>query len=238
VRSTWDYTDRRDEFVAWADRLGERLVNPPAVLRWNTDKRYLADLDAARLPVTPTTFLEPGAPIVLPDGRCVVKPAVSAGSRDTASHDAGTAGRAAAAAHVRRLHAAGRVALVQPYLDEVDEHGETALLYCDGAYSHAIRKGAMLQAGPAAVEGLFAPEDIRAREPRPVERSVADAVMAFVAARFGAAPLYGRVDLIGADPVVIEVELTEPSLFFAHDEEAPARFAAAIRRRARARASS
>src|SRR5205823_14548407 len=64
LRSPWDYTERRDAFVAWVESLGERVLNPPDVVRWNTDKRYLADLDAAGLPVVPTTFLEPGAVVV------------------------------------------------------------------------------------------------------------------------------------------------------------------------------
>jgi hypothetical protein len=227
IRSTWDYVGRRDEFVAWAESLGERIVNPGHVVRWNTDKRYLADLEAAGLPVVPTRFVGPGEePGDLP-GHCVVKPAVSAGSQDTARHE----DPAEAAAHVGRLTAEGRVAMVQPYLNEVDEAGETALLYCEGRYSHAIRKGPMLLGGAAAVDGLFAAESIARREPRPAERDVGDAVMADAARRFGGPLLYGRVDLIGERPVVLELELTEPSLFFAYDDGAAARFADAIRRR-------
>jgi hypothetical protein len=227
VRSTWDYTGRRDEFVAWAEDIGDRLVNPPEVIRWNTDKRYLAELETAGLPIVPTRFVAPGEEPGSIPGHSVVKPAVSAGSQDTARHE----DRAAAEVHVRALVGSGRVAMVQPYLEEIDEAGETALLYCEGAFSHAIRKGPLLLGGAATVEGLFAPENITPREPRPVEREVGDAVMAEVERRFGAAPLYGRVDLIGAEPVVLELELTEPSLFFAPDDGAAARFAEAIRRR-------
>jgi len=233
VRSTWDYTGRRDAFVAWAQSVGRRLVNPPEVIRWNTDKRYLADLEEVGLPIVPTRFVAPGEePDEMP-AHCVVKPAVSAGSRDTARHE----DRGAARVHVRSLTHAGRVAMVQPYLEEIDEAGETALLYCEGAFSHAIRKGPLLLGGAATVQGLFAPENITARDPRPAEREVGDAVMAEVGRRFGPL-LYARVDLIGADPVVLELELTEPSLFFAHDAGAPARFAEAIRRRAPAAASA
>lgn len=237
VRSTWDYTGRREQFVAWAESLGDRLVNPPAVIRWNTDKRYLADLEAAGLPIVPTRFVSPGeepGPMGGWGRSCVVKPAVSAGSQDTARHE----DVAAAEAHVRQLIGEGRVAMIQPYLDEVDEAGETALLYCEGVYSHAIRKGPMLLGGEAEVVGLFAAEDLSRREPRPAEREVGDAVMAEVARRFGGPLLYGRVDLIGEQPVVLELELTEPSLFFGFDDGAAARFAAAIRRRARAAASA
>ena len=60
VRSTWDYEHRREEFLAWARRVEEvtRLVNPAAVLEWNTDKRYLLDLAEAGLPVVPTLTAE------------------------------------------------------------------------------------------------------------------------------------------------------------------------------------
>ena len=66
VRSTWDYPRRRDAFVAWAERL-PRVLNPAAVLRWNTDKRYLADLAAAGVPTVPTVFAAPGEPVELPE---------------------------------------------------------------------------------------------------------------------------------------------------------------------------
>jgi len=230
LRSTWDYTERRDAFVAWCERVGGRLHNPPGVVRWNSDKRYLTDLEAAGLPVVPTTFLDPARPpasVSLPPGPCVVKPAVSAGSRDTARHD----DPAAAADHARRLLAGGRVAMVQPYVPSVDIAGETALVYFDGVFDHAIRKGPMLRHGKAAVDGLFAPEVIDQREPRASELAVGDAVMTEVQRRFGRL-LYARVDLLGEHPVVLELELIEPSLFFAHSDGAAQRFAEAIRRRA------
>jgi hypothetical protein len=231
LRSPWDYTGRHEEFLTWCDAVGERLLNPPEVVRWNTDKRYLADLDAAGLPVVPTTFLEPGSPVVLTDGPCVVKPVVSAGSRDTARHDHPRA----ATEHAQALLDDGRRVMVQPYVAEVDTAGETALLYFDGVFDHAIRKAPLLTGGLAAVEnGLFAPESIEPRTPRPEELAAADAVMAEVERRFGRL-LYARVDLLGADPVVLELELTEPSLFFGHSDGAAARYAEAIRARVRPR---
>ena len=86
VRSPWDYTQRLDEYLAWIDRAGAatRVVNEPAVLRWCSDKHYLAELTERGAPVIPTTFVHPGDAIVLPEApEFVVKPAVSAGSRDT-----------------------------------------------------------------------------------------------------------------------------------------------------------
>jgi hypothetical protein len=226
LREPWDYTLHHERFMAWCASIGDRLLNPLDVVRWNTDKRYLADLDAAGLRVVPTTFLEPGAPVVLPDGPCVIKPAISAGSRDTARHDDPVAARE----HAEALLAEGRVVMVQPYVAEIDEQGETALLYFEGAYSHAIRKAPILTGGAADVDGLFAPESIEPREPRPEERALGDRVVAEVTRRFGT-PLYARVDLIGTDPMVLELELTEPSLFFLHSEGAAERYAAAIRAR-------
>jgi glutathione synthase/RimK-type ligase-like ATP-grasp enzyme len=206
-----------------------RLVNPAPVLAWNTDKRYLDELAAAGLPTVPTTFLAPGDAFAAPDGaELVVKPTVSAGSRDTRRHDGER--RDAAIAHVAELHAAGRTAMVQPYLGDVDHAGETALLHFDGALSHAIRKGPMLAHGRQPPSGLYAIEDIVAREPSAAELAVSERVMAAVAERFGTL-LYARVDLLpGPDgaPVLIELELTEPSLFFAHAPGSAERFARAI----------
>jgi glutathione synthase/RimK-type ligase-like ATP-grasp enzyme len=229
VRSTWDYPARRAAFLAWAESL-PRVLNASGVLRWNTDKRYLRDLAAAGLPVVPTTWVEPGddVPAALDGGELVVKPAVSAGSRDTARYRAGD--REGVLAHVRALRDAGRTVLVQPYLDAVDTQGETAQLFLDGRWSHAIRKGPILRAGAGLVEGLYAEEQIAPRAASPPERALAEAVLD--ALPFPRAELlYARVDTVaGADgrPLLLEVELTEPSLFLAHADGAAARLADAI----------
>lgn len=234
VRSPWDYFRRRDAFLAWADRIAPLvpLANPPEVLRWNTDKRYLADLAAAGVPIAPTTFVTPGTvleQVDLPDGDVVVKPAVSAGANDTERHPAG--GRDAALAHIRRLMDAGRTAMVQPYLHAVDRTGETALLFFEGVYSHAIRKGPILRGGPVEmVEGLFAAEDISPRDPRPAERQLAERVLDAVPGGRDRL-LYARVDIVPDDrgaPCVLEVELTEPSVFLSTSAGAAERFARAV----------
>ncbi|MCC7247565.1 MAG: hypothetical protein IT473_02980 [Lysobacter sp.] len=245
LRSPWDYTDHLPRFLAWCERVAaeSRLLNPLEIVRWNTDKHYLADLDAAGIPTVPTQFVEPDA-YPLPALRAfldeypqamefVVKPAVSAGSRDTQRYAA--AQEFAAANHVGRLLDAGRSVMLQPYLASVDALGETALLYFDGEYSHAIRKGPLLRPNDAATDALFAPEAITAREPSQDERKLGEAVMAAVRARFGDAPLpYARVDLIrdaDGQPLLLELELTEPSLFFASAAGAADRFAEALAQR-------
>lgn len=241
IRSTWDYIDRLPQFLAWVEAAGSRtrLLNSPAVVRWNTDKHYLGELARARAPVVPTAFLEPGEDPdrgirdFLTRDNCaefVVKPCVSAGSRDTERH--GRAQVEAAVAQARALLAAGRSVLLQPYLDSVDRDGETALIFFSGRFSHAIRKGPLLPPGKAGSPaiGLFAPEKITSRVPGADELRVADQVLAAMPFK---APLYARVDLIraaGGAPVLLELELTEPSLFFAQSAGAAERFTEAVLR--------
>ena len=221
VRSTWDYQERRDEFLAWV-RSVPRIINPPDVVAWNTDKRYLAELPGA----VHTDFVAPGESFAAPNGEYVVKPSIGAGSRHTARFAAGEEARAAAL--VAEIHASGRTAMVQPYLAGIDEHGETALLYFDGAYSHAIRKGPLLRRGAEPTGEVFAPETIDPRDPPADERALADAAVAHVGDL-----AYTRVDVVrgpgGAR--LLELELAEPSLFFAQGPGAAERFAAAIRSR-------
>ena len=236
LRSTWDYTHRREEFLDWVRRL-PRVANPAAVVEWSTDKTYLAELGAAGVPTVPTTLLRAGDRLPAFDGELIVKPAVGAGSRGVGRFTAERAGEAQR--HADHLAARGGTVLVQPYLAGVDVTGEAALLYFDGRFSHAITKGAMIPAATThPVEGgaLFVEENISARVAAPAERAAADAAVAFVTERFGEVPLYARVDLLpGPDgPVLVELELVEPSLFLQYDGAgaAAARFAAAVRERA------
>ena len=237
LRSTWDYTMRLPEFLAWVERAAARtrLHNPPAVVRWNVDKHYLAHLARAGAAVVPSHFVEPGETPAAAlqaflaahaEAELVVKPAVGAGSRDAARY--GREELDAVRAHLGRLLAAGRSALLQPYLARVDALGETALIYFEGRFSHAIRKGPLLARAAAPVRALFAIEHIEPRLPGADELALAERVLG--ALPFPT-PLYARVDLIrDADggPRVLELELTEPSLFFDHAPGSAGRFAAAI----------
>jgi glutathione synthase/RimK-type ligase-like ATP-grasp enzyme len=226
VRSCWDYAWRLEEFLAWAEAV-PRLRNRVEVLRWNTDKTYLRELERAGLPVVPTVW-DPTAADELPDAaEWVVKPSVSAGSRDTARWDAPDA----VLAHVAELIGAGRTAMVQPYLTSVDNLGETAMLFIGGAFSHAVRKGPLLAAGEGVRQDRDSRGDLRPAEPTAAQREIAQAVFDAVPGQVGVAdePLYARIDLVhDADgrPVVLELELTEPSLFL---PQAPAAAATLVR---------
>lgn len=235
LRSPWDYVPRRDEFVAWAATV-PRLANPAEVVRWNTDKRYLDELSAAGAPTVPTVWVGPDDAWRPPTaGEYVIKPAVSAGSVDSGRYDlSDPAHRRLAAAHLDRLRGAGRLAMVQPYLSAVDTAGETALLFLAGPdgliFSHAIGKGAMLAGPDSGVAGLYLEERITPRVPTAAERAVAERVLAAIPGGTDRL-LYARVDLIpGPDgtPVLVELELTEPSLFLGYADGAPERFAEAV----------
>lgn len=236
VRSTWDYQNRRDEFVGWAHRVAAvtRLVNPAPVLQWNTDKTYLRDLVGAGLPVVPTDWKVPGDDFTPPThGEYVVKPAVSAGSRDTNRYRAGEHDELAVT-HVRELLAAGRTVMVQPYLDAVDTAGETALLFSGGSFSHAIRKGPLLTPAMEPVAGAYKEEQIQSREPSDDEREVAERVLdalADVSPARREELAYARVDLVPSpdgEPTLLELELTEPSMFLIHDAADGAKAAARL----------
>ena len=233
LRSTWNYTDHLDDFLAWAERVHSvtRLVNPLSVIRWNTDKRYLAELERAGFAVVPTVYVARGqaAPEGALAGHIVVKPTVGAGSKGATliRDDADAALR-----HVAALHAAGKVAMVQPYLDKVDTLGETALVYVGGEFSHAARKAPILSRALEWSTGLYADEEIVSATATAAERSLADAIVAALPGLVegGGDVAYARVDLLptASGPVVLELELTEPSLFLSVDDAAPSRAAAAF----------
>lgn len=214
IRSPWDYTDRLPEFLDWATAVAARcqLLNPLPILRWNTHKAYLLELAGRGIAVVPTQCVRVGEALpALPEGEIVVKPAVGAGSRGARRFRDDPAG---ARAHALALLAEQRDVLIQPYLARVDAAGETGLLYFNGVYSHAIRKGPLLAPNADATALLFAPEEIRARQPTADEFELAERILAALPET----PLYARVDLLRAadgSPVLLELELTEPSLFFA-----------------------
>lgn len=254
VRSTWDYAARRDEFVAWAYHVQglTTLHNDAATIAWNTDKRYLRDLAAAGVPTVPTVFLDPGddpARHRFAAIEHVVKPVVSAGSKDTLRFAPDQTARSSA--HAGRLLDAGRPVMVQPYLSGVDTEGETAVVVIAGEVSHTLRKAPLLTLGMDLASGLYLPEEMSPRAATSAELAVARQALAAVPRTGGPRrsvsgepllrewvprePLFARVDLLPTDdgPVVLELELTEPSLFLDHVPGTADRFAAAILARIR-----
>ncbi|MCG7580360.1 RimK family alpha-L-glutamate ligase [Mycolicibacterium sp. OfavD-34-C] len=229
LRAAWDYTERLDEFLAWTRRV-PRLLNSADVVAWNTDKRYLADLAGAGVPTVPSLFIAPGQRFELPEGvlarggEIVVKPAVGAGSSGALRFSE----RAPARAHAAMLQADGRTVLVQPFDPRVEE-GETALVFLGGAASHAFTKGPILPPpGGAPVfdeSGTYAQERLSPAEPDFELWDLGHAALSTAAAHLGIAVtelLYARVDVIGGPdaPVLLELELVEPSLGWRQLDEA------------------
>jgi glutathione synthase/RimK-type ligase-like ATP-grasp enzyme len=215
VRSTWDYAERRDRFLDWARSLAY-VLNPAPVLEWNTDKqRYLTDLETAGVPVVPASFVAPGQEARLPGEPFVVKPTVSAGGRSSALFEGGRADRAHAL--IEKIHAGRRTAMIQPFR----EHAEKALVFIEGAFSHALLRDVRLPAAGDRVV-LYLEERLEPTTATPADRAIAEAALACAPSPV----LYGRVDLLG--DAVLELELTEPSLYLGFGDRAVERFAAAI----------
>ena len=204
-----------DAFLEWTTRVAN-LLNAPAVVAWNTDKHYLADLADAGVPTVASHFFVPGERMRMPKGEVVVKPAVGAGSVGAQRFTDARAAREHAAA----LHDAGSAVLVQPY-DARVEDGETALVFLGGEQSHAFTKGPILPpAGERPVfdhSGTYAEESLTPADPDFELWDVGHAALDAAAAHLDVKAtdlLYARVDVIGGpdNPLLLEMELVEPSL--------------------------
>lgn len=250
VRTAWDYIERRDEFLAWASRAAAltRLWNPPDVLRWNSHKSYLLELEDRGAPVVPTAWLGQGDRISLGEllerrdwPRAVVKPAIASGSRGmvrvavegAAGADrggivgAGEVDLATGQHHLDTLLATGD-AMVQPFLSRVAERGELSVVVVNGAVSHAVRK--VPRSGEYRIQEGYGGR--YAREPVTPE---VDALARWVVDATGAQLFISRVDLLEDETGALqlaELEACEPDLYFRAVPEAAGAVAEAILRRA------
>jgi len=228
IRSTWDYHLDHAGFLAWAERVAAvaALWNPPHIVRWNSNKRYLEEIERRGAPIVSTAWLRAGQPVDITAflhergwERAVIKPVVGLATRNVMMVEPSADGLARAQAHADMLLAEQDV-MVQPFLESVERYGERALVFIDGEYSHAARKIAFQ---PLAVAGEAGETPVVAE---PDEIAVAKLVAGMVE---GA--LYGRVDLVrdeAGKPIIIEFELVEPSLFLSLHPPAAERFADAL----------
>ncbi len=220
LRSPWDYFKRVDEFLAWLDaaEFQSTVVNSAAVARWNIDKRYFADLEGHGVRVTPTVFVERGDARAL-TAICevkgwtdvVVKPTISGAAYRTARFS-GAEIASLGEAHLAEL-CAERGAMVQPYLMAVKYERERSLMFIDGAYSHAVLRSAFNPGGEHQEDPYAATAD---------EIDFAETVLGAARAATGDDFAYARVDILPDDDglLLMELEVTEPSLFFVHRPEA------------------
>jgi glutathione synthase/RimK-type ligase-like ATP-grasp enzyme len=233
VRSPWNYPQHLSAFLAWAQATARvtALWNPLPVIRWNAHKSYLLDLRERGVAITPTALVPRGSELTLAEicaqrrwSDVVIKPAISAASFRTRRFSWSM--HAAGEAHLRAL-AAERDVLVQEYLPSVEDHGERALVWIDGALTHAIRKTPRFEDDAEAVSP--AAVNISGAEAELAERAMAAATDIM-----DSPLLYGRVDVAPGpqgQPVLMELELIEPSLYFQQSQGALERFVAGIGRR-------
>lgn len=231
IRSPWDYSIHPQEFLTVLEQIdlsNTPLANPLEIVRWNLDKTYLRELEQLGVPIVPTLWLPQLTPSDLETAyKCfdaeeiVVKPTIGAGARDTFRLPPSSAATSSAL-----LAFQSRPVMVQPFLNSIIELGEYSLFYFDGELSHCILK--LPKTGDFRVQeehgGL-----ISSCPPPPRLLEVGQQVLKAI----GCQLLYARVDFVSLTPdtpVVIEVELIEPSLYFNYDEQSAERFARALDR--------
>jgi len=229
IRTTWDYMERRDEYVAWARRVESvvPLFNPASIVEWNTHKSYLRDLEAAGVPIVPTIWLERGGEPELATlmearnwSRGFIKPAIGATARETLRFEARDGDLDTARTHLERTLAVEDM-LLQPYLPTVETEGEYSAIFIAGELTHAVRK--------IPVQGDYRVQDDFGAADEPWELTpdeVAIARRALDAA--GSDLLYARTDFLRGEDgglLMTEFEAVEPSLFFRHSQRAAERLA-------------
>ena len=208
----WDYWEQRDAFLATLERSAERtrVLNAPGLLRWNTDKAYLAELGAKGAPIIETVIAERVSEGVVREAfetlgaeRLVIKPQIGAGAWRQVSVRKGEALPEASEMPPGR-------AMIQPFLKAVETEGEISMLYFGGRFSHALRKTP--KAGDYRIQSLYGGREVEFAPDAGMIGLAAD-----VLAMMDEAPLYARVDLLrGNDGAwrLIEVEMVEPYLYF------------------------
>jgi len=233
IRTTWDYHLRLPEFLDWCGRVAEvtTLVPPLEVIRWNADKRYLRDLAALGVPILPTAWIENTESLARGSWRSplagcdrgFIKPSVGATASDTLRFACTDAGFADAEATLASIIDRGMTALVQPYAASVESDGERSAIVIAGRITHAVQKTPV--PGDYRVQNDWGGAD----EPT----TLTDAEQRFVASTLAALHtirsrlpdhdattplLVARVDwlTVEGNPVLNELELIEPSLFFRH----------------------
>lgn len=230
VRSTWDYYDRRAEFLGWARAVEQQtlLVNDARVLEWNTDKIYLLELIDAGLPVVPTLAVEDESelpPAVAAFEAAVVKPRVGAGGRGVVVFDMVPGGPEGL--DESQLQPGPWV--VQPLVESVRSEGETSVFVLGGRVSGQARKL------PAAGGEIRVHEQYGGRtdavEVTPEAAELALSTLAVAEKLLDARLPYARVDMMRLSDgrlAVSELEASEPGLYLDVVPQNAAAFADAV----------
>jgi len=242
LRSTWDYHHFYNQFIDWVAIASNHslLLNSAELVRWNSNKKYLLQLQAAGIPIAPTVYIEQNnaaaidtialrnilaQPQIVQARDLIIKPAIGLSTYGVKRFSIDRSGPGPLEHHIVELSAHGAV-LIQPYLDAVEKYGERSLVFIGGAFSHSVRKAAfqkMAAAGEAGETAVLAsPEEIAFAE---------NVLQQLKVIKNCSNPLYARVDIVpdqNGRLLLLELELIEPSLFLAMAPRASDRFAQAI----------
>ncbi len=224
LRSTWDYHLHYSQFLAFCKSLGNRLVNNFSLVEWNSDKTYMLELEQKKIAIVPSIMALKGEPLEeLPPCEwqtVIVKPTIGLATYGVKKFSLPRQ-IDEYRVHMRELCQKHAV-LIQKFMPEVMEYGERSLMYFNGEYSHAVRKSpfqALAHAGGAGEEAAKASNE---------EVAFGHKVLNTLETT----PVYARVDIVPGDngkPLLMELELVEPSLFLGFESGAAERFAEALK---------
>ncbi|MFG0329368.1 MAG: hypothetical protein ACF8PN_05650 [Phycisphaerales bacterium] len=234
IRTTWDYMEKRDDYVDWAERVGRTtpLFNPSSIVAWNTKKTYLRDLEERGAPTVPTVWIENGCSFSLREAlrerewkKAFLKPVIGATARETMRFDASDDEQVEEAErHLERMRGRGEDMMLQPYLDRVETEGEISAIVIDGAITHTVRK--------IPVPGDYRVQDDFGASDEPTTFSGTElGIVCEVLDSIEGDLLYARADFLRdheGKARLTELELVEPSLFFRHGPYAAERLAEAL----------
>ena len=224
LRSNWDYHRDIDRFDAWLQAVGRstaRLVNPLELVRWNCRKSYLVELSRRGAPI-PLTWIDDAAtrqtrPSWMHSSQLlVVKPLIGASGEGVALVQLADIDRAIRDSR----YPAGLV--IQEFVTDVGG-GEWSLVFFAGAYSHAFQR--VREDKGSQLDVTYRGAITAGRPDRSLVALASDLIHLLPMKA-----VYARVDLMVSDhgPLVIEIEVNEPSLRLDLHPEAPARFADAL----------
>jgi hypothetical protein len=225
IGTTWDYWDRIDEFHATLEQIGTstKLFNSAALVRWNSRKTYLREMETKGAKLIPTLWLD------------ALTPELAAAAFDELGSDDLVLKRqiGAGAADQHRLKRGDPIPdmphamMVQPFLKMIQDEGEISFIFIDGTFSHALLKRAA--AGDYRIQSTYGGTELA------ISPSAGDLAAAIsVISMLDDAPLYGRVDMLrGPDGrlLLMELELIEPYLYPLEGPELGPKMAYAIARR-------
>lgn len=231
LRSCWDYHTRYDEFSTWLSMLEKNNIvvyNPIPIVRWNSQKTYLDDLQKKGIAIIPTVWVRKNETMDLQRivdehkwSEIIIKPTIGASSYQVAVID-----------RKNMQHGQDRLdeilgktdAMIQPFVSEVASEGELSLMFIGGSYSHTVLKRAnphdFAASGYRPKETLVTPSESVVREATRIYKSISPP------------PLYARVDGVEANGtfMLMELELIEPHLFMDLCPSAAQAFAQAVQK--------